>query len=94
MTKIMLTPTQHRKIRSRPNDTEPADSLLVPVKFAGNGVGADRGRTARWPQRLRGYVGNGRPAQSCPQSVRAGRPKPTQHNVGELYATHRAASAA
>ncbi|MEQ1977409.1 hypothetical protein, partial [Xenorhabdus sp. SGI240] len=66
--------------------------LSVPVKFAGIGAGADRSRTARRPRCLRGYVGHGRPEQCRPRSVSAGRPKPTQHNVGELYATHRAAT--
>ncbi|MDE9468446.1 hypothetical protein [Xenorhabdus bovienii] len=28
-------PKRHRRTRSRPNCTEPADSQLVPVKFAG-----------------------------------------------------------
>ncbi len=53
--------------------------------------GADRGRTARGLQCSRGYVGNGRPEQPCPRSVSAGRPKPTQHNVGELCETRRSA---
>ncbi|PHM35998.1 hypothetical protein Xmau_04399 [Xenorhabdus mauleonii] len=69
-----------------------ADNLTVPVEFAGFGAGADRGRTARWHRCLRGYVGNGRPEQRYPRLVGAGRPKPTQHNVGELYARCRVAS--
>ncbi|WP_426578134.1 hypothetical protein ACP179_10195 [Xenorhabdus stockiae] len=36
-------------------------------------------------------MGNGRPEQPCLRSVSAGRPKPTQHNVGELCETRRSA---
>ncbi|WP_143707590.1 hypothetical protein [Xenorhabdus szentirmaii] len=88
------TPTwkPHRTIPRRPQSPNLADNPQAPVELSRVRRG---GRP--WPDCpsapvRRGEIGNGRPDLKCPRSVWRGRPKPIQHNVGELYALRRAAS--